>query len=278
MSERITTSYFRRAKIEGRPVAMLTAYDYPTGKLLDESGIDTILVGDSLANVVLGYESTVRVTMDEMVHHVKAVTRGVNRAMVIADMPFISYHLSRQESVRNAGRMLQEGGAQAVKLEGGQEVAETIRAIVNAGIPVMGHLGLTPQSVYALGGYKVQGKDEATARKLIEDAKAVQKAGAFGLVLECVPTLLAKLVTEMLDITTIGIGAGHYCDGQVLVIYDMLDLFGGFKPKFAKRYVDLKGELVRAVQSYKDEVEKREFPGPEHGFAIPEEVMSRLVK
>ncbi len=226
--------------------------------------------------MVLGYGSTIPVTMDDMVHHVKAVARGVSRAMVVADMPFLSYHLSREESLRNAGRMLQEGGAQAVKLEGGQEVAEVIRAIVTAGIPVIGHLGLTPQSVLTMGGYKVQGKDEAAARKLIEDARAVQEAGAFAVVLECVPTPLAKLITETLEISTIGIGAGPHCDGQVLVTHDMLGLYGGFTPKFVKRFAKLHEEIMKALMSYRVEVEKRSFPGPEHGFSMSGEVLSKL--
>ena len=276
MSERITVSYFMQAKREGRPVTMLTAYDFPMARLVDAAGIDSILVGDSLGNVVLGYGSTIPVTMDDMVHHVKAVTRGVQRALVVADMPFLSYHLSREESVRNAGRMLQEGGAQAVKLEGGQEVADAIRAMVTAGIPVVGHLGLTPQSVLTMGGYKVQGKDEANARKLLDDARAVQEAGAFALVLECVPTSLARLVTESLDITTIGIGAGPYCDGQVLVTHDLLGLYGGNSPKFVKRYVNLNEEIMKALQSYREEVGSRSFPGPEHGFSMPEEVIEKL--
>ena len=276
MSERITVSYFMQAKREGRPVTMLTAYDFPMARLVDAAGIDSILVGDSLGNVVLGYGSTIPVTMDDMVHHVKAVTRGVQRALVVADMPFLSYHLSREESVRNAGRMLQEGGAQAVKLEGGQEVAEAIKAMVTAGIPVVGHLGLTPQSVLTMGGYKVQGKDEAAARKLLDDARAVQEAGAFALVLECVPTPLARLVTEKLDITTIGIGAGPYCDGQVLVTHDLLGLYGGNSPKFVKRYANLNEDIMKALQSYGEEVGSRSFPGPEHGFSMSEEVIEKL--
>jgi 3-methyl-2-oxobutanoate hydroxymethyltransferase len=255
---------------------MLTAYDFPMAKLVDASGIDAILVGDSMGNVVLGYGSTIPVTMDDMVHHVKAVVRGVARAMVVGDMPFLSYHLSREESVRNAGRLLQEGGAQAVKLEGGAEVAGAIRAMVNAGIPVMGHLGLTPQSVNQMGGYKVQGKDEAAARKLIEDALAIQEAGVFSIVLECVPTLLAKLITEKLDVPTIGIGAGPYCSGQVLVAHDMLGLYGGVSPKFAKRYAQLSEQIMEALKGYKDEVENRTFPGPEHGFGMSEEVLEKL--
>ena len=255
---------------------MLTAYDFPMAKLVDAAGIDAILVGDSLGNVVLGYGSTIPVTMDDMVHHVKAAARGVARAMVVGDMPFLSYHLSREESVRNAGRLLQEGGAQAVKLEGGAEVAGAIRAMVNAGIPVMGHLGLTPQSVHQIGGYKVQGKDEAAARKLIEDALAIQEAGVFSIVLECVPTPLAKLITEKLDVPTIGIGAGPHCNGQVLVTHDMLGLYGGVSPKFAKRYVQLSDQIMEALKGYKDEVENLTFPGPEHGFGMSEEVLDML--
>ncbi|WP_104370634.1 3-methyl-2-oxobutanoate hydroxymethyltransferase [Desulfocucumis palustris] len=274
--ERVTTAYFRKAKKDGKPITMLTAYDFPMAKLVDAAGIDAILVGDSMGNVVLGYGSTIPVTMDDMVHHVKAVTRGVSRAMVVGDMPFLSYHLSREESVRNAGRLLQEGGAQTVKLEGGAEVADVIRAMVNAGIPVMGHLGLTPQSVNQLGGYKVQGKDEATARKLIEDALAIQEAGVFSVVLECVPTALARLITEKLDIPTIGIGAGPVCDGQVLVAHDMLGLYGEGSPKFAKRYAQLSDQITDAFKAYRQEVESRAFPGPEHSFGMDEEILEKL--
>ncbi|MFZ5595692.1 MAG: 3-methyl-2-oxobutanoate hydroxymethyltransferase [Bacillota bacterium] len=276
MSEKVTVSYFARAKMEHRPITMLTAYDYPMAKLVDAAGIDSILVGDSVGNVVLGYGSTIPVTMDDMVHHVKAVTRGVSRAMVVGDMPFLSYHLSVEESVRNAGRLLQEGGAQAVKLEGGREVAGAIRAMVTAGIPVIGHLGLTPQSVLTMGGYRVQGKDEAAARKLIEDAGAVQEAGAFALVLECVPVPLAQIITETLKIPTIGIGAGPYCDGQVLVTHDMIGLYGGKSPKFVKRYVNLSEEIMKALESYRDDVVSRNFPGPEHGTGMPGEVIEKI--
>lgn len=273
---RITTAYFKQAKKDGKPITMLTAYDYPMAKLVDAAGIDSILVGDSLGNVVLGYDSTIPVTMEDMVHHVKAVSRGVKKAMVVADMPFLSYHLSTRESVQNAGRLLQEGGAQSVKLEGGQEVADSIRAIVAAGIPVMGHLGLTPQSVHVMGGYRVQGKDEEAARKLLQDARAIQEAGVYAVVLECVPTPLAKLITESLDIPTIGIGAGSSCDGQVLVTHDMLGLYGGTSPKFAKRYADLKLDIADALGKYKKEVEERSFPGPQHGFDMPEEILTKL--
>lgn len=275
-SERVTTAYFRAAKREGRPITMLTAYDYPLAKLVDAAGIDGILVGDSLGNVVLGYGSTVPVTMDDMVHHIKAVARGVSRAMVVGDMPFLSYHLSREESLRNAGRIIQEGGAQAVKLEGGREIAETVQAMVAAGIPVMGHLGLTPQSVHQLGGYKVQGKDEAAAKKLVADAKALEEAGVFAIVLECVPTALAKMITEMLAVPTIGIGAGPHCCGQILVTHDLLGLYGGGRPKFVKRYADLHEEITKALVAYREEVQNGAFPGPEHSFNMPEEVLARV--
>ena len=273
-AERVTTAYFREAKREGRPITMLTAYDYPMAKLVDAAGIDGILVGDSLGNVVLGYGSTIPVTMDDMVHHIKAVARGVSRAMVVGDLPFLSYHLSREESLRNAGRIIQEGGAQAVKLEGGREIAETVQAMVAAGIPVMGHLGLTPQSVHQLGGYKVQGKDEAAAKKLVADAKALEEAGVFALVLECVPAPLAKMITEMLTVPTIGIGAGPHCSGQILVTHDLLGLYGGSGPKFVKRYANLHEEIARALAAYREEVHSKAFPGPEHSFSMPEEVLA----
>lgn len=276
MSGRVTTATFRQKKREGKPITMLTAYDFPFGQMVDAAGIDAVLVGDSLGNVVLGYDSTIPVTMDDMVHHVKAVSRGVKRAMVIADMPFLSYHVSREESVRNAGRLLQEGGAQAVKLEGGEEVAEVIRAITAAGIPVMGHLGLTPQSIHQLGGYRVQGRDEAAAQKMLDDALAVEEAGAFSLVLECVPAPLARLITETLEIPTIGIGAGPHCDGQVLVTHDLLGLYGGSSPKFAKRYTNLREMIDVALNQYREEVESRTFPGPEHSFDMDEEIIEKL--
>lgn len=244
--------------------------------LVDASGIDAILVGDSLGNVVLGYESTVPVTMDDIVHHLRAVTRGTKRAMVVGDMPFLSYHISREESVRNAGRLMQEGLAQAVKLEGGSEVAETVRAITNAGIPVMGHLGLTPQSVHQLGGFKVQGKGEEAARKLLSDAKSLEEAGVFAIVLECIPQQLAKLITESLSIPTIGIGAGVHCDGQVLVIQDLLGMYSDFKPKFVKQYANLKEQIIEACQTYSKEVKGKSFPGPEHVFNMAEEELKKL--
>lgn len=276
MSECVTTAYFRRAKKEGRPLTMLTAYDYPMARLVDTAGVDSILVGDSLGNVILGYSSTIPVTMDDMIHHIKAVTRGVTRAMVIGDLPFLSYHLSREESLRNAGRIIQEGGAQAVKLEGGQEIAQTVKAMVDAGIPVMGHLGLTPQSIHQMGGYKAQGKDEATAKKLIADAKALEGAGVFAIVLECVPAALAKMITEMLAVPTIGIGAGPHCSGQVLVTYDLLGMFDVAGPKFVKRYANIYEEIRKALLAYCEEVQSGVFPGPGHCFSIPEEVLAKL--
>lgn len=276
MSTKVTTSTIRQMKTEGKPITMLTAYDYSMAKLVDDAGIDMILVGDSLANTMLGYDSTLPVTMDEMVHHVKAVCRGASRAMVVADLPFMSYQVSKKEALRNSGRFLKETSAQAVKLEGGMEIAESVRAIVNAGIPVVGHLGLTPQSVHQMGGYKVQGKDESAAKKLIADARAIEDAGAFCLVLECVPTPLAKLITESLHIPIIGIGAGPHCDGQVLVIHDMLGLYPRSSPKFVKKYVNLHELMDAALKQYKEEVAARTFPGPEHSFGMSEEVLKKL--
>ncbi len=275
-NDKVTTATVKKMKAEGRPITMLTAYDFSMAKLVDDAGIDMILVGDSLGNVMLGYESTLPVTMDEMIHHVKAVCRGTSRAMVVADLPFMSYQVSVKEALRNAGRFLKETTASAVKLEGGREVFDVIRAVVDAGIPVVGHLGLTPQSVHQMGGYKVQGKDEAAARKLLADARCVEEAGAFCLVLECVPAPLAKLITEELKIPTIGIGAGAQCDGQVLVIHDMLGLYPRSSPKFVKKYVNLHEHMTAALKQYIEEVTERSFPGPEHSFGISEEVLKKL--
>ncbi len=272
----VTTSTIRQMKADGRPITMLTAYDYSMAKMVDDAGIDMILVGDSLGNVILGYDSTLPVTMDDMVHHVKAVCRGVSRAMVVADLPFLSYQVSIEEAVRNAGRFLKETDARSVKLEGGREVAGAVRAIVNAGIPVVGHLGLTPQSIHQLGGFKVQGKDESAAKKLLDDARVLEDAGVFCIVLECVPTPLARLVTESLGVATIGIGAGSYCDGQVLVIHDMLGLYPRTSPKFVKKYVNLHENIADALQRYKEDVISRAFPGPEHSFGMSEEVLKKL--
>ena len=261
----VTTATFLEKKRKGEKITILTAYDYLTAKIVDSAGVDAILVGDSLGMVVLGYPSTIPVTMEEMIHHTKAVVRGRKNAMVIFDMPFLSYQTGIRDAVLNAGRALKETGCDAVKIEGGVEQKETIRALVDAGIPVMGHIGLQPQSVKTLGGYKLRGKGEER-EKLIEDAKAVEEAGAFAVVLEKIPSDLAKEITELLSIPTIGIGAGKYCDGQVLVFHDMVGLFEEFKPKFVKRYAEL-GKLAReAVEQYIEEVKSEKFPDEEHSY------------
>ena len=259
-----------------QPVSMLTAYDYNTARTIDEAGIDMILVGDSLGNVMLGYENTLAVTVDDMIHHGKAVCRGAKQAFVVIDMPFMSYQASVEEAVRNAGRIMKETNCQAVKLEGGVEYADRIKAIVQAGIPVVAHIGLTPQSFNALGGYKVQGKSLEQAQKLIQDAEAVAEAGAFAITLECVPAPLAKLVTEQTDALTIGIGAGNGCDGQVLVYQDMLGFTGGFVPKFVKQYADLHSVMLEAFKQYKEECASRAFPEASQTYAISDEVMQAL--
>lgn len=271
-----TVSTFQKAKANGDKVTMLTAYDYSTAKLIDEAGIDAILVGDSLGNVVLGYEDTISVTMEDMIHHGAAVARGAKDAMIVIDMPFMSYQVSVHEALRNAGRLMKEGRANAVKLEGGASVCAQIKAITDAGIPVMAHLGLTPQSVNAFGGYKVQGKSEQAAKKLLEDAMAVQAAGAFAVVLECVPDKLAALVTERLDIVTIGIGAGNRCDGQVLVYQDMLGMFTDYVPKFAKQFAGVGDVMRQAFLQYKEEVGRGQFPSAEHCYAMDDEVIEKL--
>lgn len=255
---------------------MLTAYDYTTATLLDEAGVDCILVGDSLGMVMLGYENTLKVTMDDMIHHTKAVARGTRNAFLIGDMPFLSYHLSVDEAVRNAGRFVQEGGAQAVKLEGGATIIDKIQSIVKAQIPVMGHLGLTPQSVHAMGGFKLQGKDLETARQIIDDALLLEDAGVFSIVLECVPDGLARIITDKLDIPTIGIGAGAGCDGQVLVIQDLMGMFRQMRPKFVKTFAPGGDTMVSAVKQYIDEVRNRSFPAKEHSFSMDEEMLNQL--
>jgi 3-methyl-2-oxobutanoate hydroxymethyltransferase len=273
---RISTASLKEKRLRKEKISMLTAYDYSTANLVDEAGIDMILVGDSLGMVFLGYENTLSVTMEDMIHHTKAVVRGTKNAMVVGDMPFMSYHVSITEAVRNAGRFIQEGGAQAVKLEGGAERVATVKAILDAQIPVMGHIGLTPQSVNQFGGFKVQGKDLETAHKLIRDAKALDEAGVFAIVLECVPTQLAKRITEEVSVPTIGIGAGQYCDGQVLVINDMLGMFKGHIPKFVKKFANLEPVIIAALRDYKKEVEEGTFPGEEHGFTIQDDVLEKL--
>lgn len=271
-----TTTSIMQMKNSGHKISMLTAYDYTTARLLDEAGVNTILVGDSLGNVILGYEDTISVTVEDMIHHSAAVARGAKNALVVTDLPFMSYQTSVYDAVVNAGRLMKEGRAGAVKLEGGKEVCPQIKAIVSAGIPVVAHLGLTPQSINTFGGFKVQGKTEAAAKKLIEDAKAVEEAGAFLLVLECVPAKLAKLVTESINIPTIGIGAGAGCDGQVLVIYDMLGMFSDFKPKFVKHFANA-GDVVReAVKTYIAEIDDGTFPAEEHCYKIDDEVIDKL--
>lgn len=275
-SNRITTVKLKEMKQRGEKITVLTAYDYSTAKMLDQAGIEVLLVGDSLGMVLLGYDSTIPVTMEDMIIHTKAVARGSKNSLIVADMPFLSYHVSTAESVKNAGRFLQEAGAHAVKMEGGREIAATVQAINDAGIPVMGHLGLTPQSVNKLGGYKVQGKDEAAARLIVNNALALQDAGAFAIVLECVPSALAKLVTERLEIPTIGIGAGVNCDGQVLVIHDLLGIYSDVTPKFVKRYASLNSTIMDAVSEYKAEVKNKKFPAPEHSFGTEGDKISKL--
>lgn len=271
-----TVLTLQQQKETGDKITMLTAYDYSTAKLMEEAGINTILVGDSLGMVMLGYEDTIPVTMEDMIHHTRAVTRATKDTFVIGDMPFMSYHVSIEQAVTNAGRLMKEGGCQAVKLEGGAKVCDQIRAIVNAQIPVCAHIGLTPQSINAFGGFKVQGKTEEAARQIIEDAKAVEEAGAFMVVLECVPAKLAQLISETIHIPTIGIGAGAGCDGQVLVYQDMLNLYGGFKPKFVKHFANL-GELMKEpFMEYSKEVKAGSFPAEEHTFAISDEVIDKL--
>ena len=267
---------FKKAKENNERISMLTAYDYSSAKLIDEAGIDAILIGDSLGMVSLGYEDTLSVTMEDMIHHTKAVARATKNALVVADLPFMSYQTSVYDAVYNAGRLIKEGRAHAVKLEGGIEMCDRIEAIVKSSIPFMAHIGLTPQSVNALGGFKVQGKDEKAAKALIEAAKAVEKAGAFAVVLECVPAKLAEIVTKELNIPTIGIGAGAQCDGQVLVYQDMIGMFSGFTPKFVKRYANIGDMMKEAFEEYNKEVKNGSFPSQEHTFKISEDVIEKL--
>ena len=271
-----TVADFLSMKKNGEKITMVTAYDYSTAKLIDNSGINSILVGDSLGMVMLGYTDTVSVTMEDMLHHVKAVSRGTENALVICDMPFMSYQTSVYDAVVNAGRLMKEGRAGAVKLEGGKEYAEHVRAIVNASIPVCGHIGMTPQSVNAFGGFKVQGKTEEAARKLIEDAIALQEAGAFAVVIECVPHKLAEYISEILSIPTIGIGAGNGCSGQVLVYQDMLGMYSDFTPKFVKKFANVGDVMTDAFKSYSDEVKTGQFPTEEHSFRIDDDIIDKI--
>ena len=271
-----TVNTFKKAKENKEKITMLTAYDYSTAKLVDEAGVESILVGDSLGMVVLGYEDTLSVTMEDMIHHTAAVARGAKNAMVIADMPFMSYQTSVYDAVVNAGRLIKEGRAQAVKLEGGLEVCEQIKAIVNASIPVCAHIGLTPQSINAFGGFQVQGKGEEAAKRLLEEAKAVEEAGAFAVVLECVPEKLATLISEKISIPTIGIGAGAGCDGQVLVYQDMLGMFTDYVPKFVKQFKNLGQEMKDGFAAYVKEVKEGTFPAKEHTFKIEDSIIEKL--
>lgn len=276
--KKVTTLTFRQKKERGEPITMLTAYDYPTAMAVDNAGIDSILVGDSLAMVVLGYENTLPVTMDEMLHHARAVARGAKTALLIGDMPFMSYQISVEEAVRNAGRFIQQANMDAIKLEGGRERADAVRAIVGAGIPVMGHLGLTPQSVHQLGGFRAQGKTATAAKKLLEDAQILEQAGAFSLVLESVPARLAEFISKKISIPTIGIGAGLGCDGQVLVTHDLLGLFDRFTPKFVKKYANLHEVMQKAFHDYIDDVETKKFPATEHTVEMTDEEWEEFMR
>lgn len=271
-----TVTTFKDAKKQGKKLTMLTAYDYSTAKLFDEAGVDSMLVGDSLGMTMLGYDSTLPVTMEDMIHHTKAVVRGAKNALVVGDMPYMSYHLSVQQAVENAGRFIKEAGAQAVKLEGGAAFCPEIEAMTRASIPVVGHLGLTPQSINAFGGFKVQGKSEEAARKIIEDAQALEAAGAFAIVLECVPAKLAEIITAKVTVPTIGIGAGAGCDGQVLVYQDMLGMYDNFTPKFVRKFAEVGAMMKQGVQEYCAAVQDSSFPAAEHTFKIDEEVLEKL--
>lgn len=273
-----TVATFKEAKINNKKLSMVTAYDYSMAKLVDEGGIDGILVGDSLGMVTLGYENTLAVTIDDMIHHTKAVSRGANNALVVADMPFLSYHISIEESIKNAGRLIKEGNAHAVKLEEGRDVIDKIEGIVKAQIPVMGHIGLTPQSINMFGGFKVQGKTIEQIQNLIDDAKCLEEAGVFAIVLECIPEKISKIITESVSIPTIGIGAGKYCDGQILVINDMLGMYSDFTPKFVKQYKNLKGDINEAINNYIKDIKTGAFPEEKHSFKIDEQILDNLNK
>jgi 3-methyl-2-oxobutanoate hydroxymethyltransferase len=276
--KKVTTLALRHKKERGEPIVMLTAYDYPTALAEDKAGVDVILVGDSLGMVVLGYENTLPVNMEEMLHHSRAVSRGAKTALLVGDMPFMSYQVSAEEALRNAGRFLQQGGMDAVKLEGGRERLDAVHAIIGAGIPVMGHLGLTPQSVNQLGGFRPQGRTASAAGRLLEDALLLEEAGCFSLVLESVPARLAELVSRRLSIPTIGIGAGVGCDGQVLVTHDLLGLFDRFTPKFVKKYADFHGEMQRAFTEFISDVESKTFPAAEHSVEMADAEWEELLK
>jgi len=273
---RVTITDIKAMKRKNEKIPMLTAYDYVTARMVDEAGVPSILVGDSLGMVMLGYESTIPVTMEDMLHHTRAVARGARKALIIGDMPFMTYHASMADALHNAARFIQEAGAQAVKLEGGEVVAGTVRRLVECGIPVMGHIGLTPQSVNQLGGFKVQGKGLEEGRKLLNDARALEEAGAFAVVLECIPAPLSKLITQKVGIPTIGIGAGPDCDGQVQVISDLLGLYTEFVPKHARQYASLAGQIRSAVSSYVSDVKSVAFPTAEHSYAMDKGLVKQL--
>ncbi|MFO7750915.1 MAG: 3-methyl-2-oxobutanoate hydroxymethyltransferase [Desulfobacteraceae bacterium] len=275
---KITTEDIRQAKADNRKITMVTAYDYPLGLIAHEAGVDSVLVGDSLGMVVLGLDSTVEVTMEDMIHHIKAVVRGCKTPMVVGDMPFMSYNTSIREAIVNAGRLVKEGGCDVVKLEGGVNFAPTVSAIVKAGIPVQGHIGLTPQTAGALGGMKMQGRDAAAARAIVDDARALEEAGVFSIIIEAVPAPLAKIVAQAVAVPVIGIGAGKDVDGQVLVTHDMIGLFDRFVPKFVKQYTNIRPVILDAVKAYKNDVTSQAFPGEEHSFAMPDSVLETLKK
>ncbi len=276
--KKITVLDIRDAKKTGRPLVMVTAYDYPFGLMADEAGVDIVLVGDSLGMVVMGLDGTVEVTMENMIHHIRAVMRGCKGPLVVGDMPFMSYNTSVRDAIINAGRLMKEGGCDVVKLEGGVDFAPTVAAIVKAGIPVQGHIGLTPQTASALGGFKMQGKDVAAARAIIDDARALEDAGVFSIILEAVPAPLGKLVAEAVEVPVIGIGAGPDVDGQVLVTHDMVGLFDKFVPKFVKQYTQIRPIILEALAEYKKEVRERAFPAAEHSFKMPDETLAELKK
>lgn len=277
-TQKVSILDVQQAKEENRKLTMMTAYDYPFGLLADEAGIDIVLVGDSLGMVVMGLEGTVAVNMEHMIHHIRAVTRGCKNPFIVGDMPFMSYNTSIRDAIINAGRLLKEGGCESIKLEGGVDFAPTIDAIVRAGIPVQGHIGLTPQTASALGGFKMQGRDAAAAKQIIDDARALEDAGVFSMILEAVPAPLGKLVAEAVKVPVIGIGAGPDVDGQVLVTHDMIGLFDKFVPKFVKQYTNIRKVILEALGEYKDEVIKVKFPAPEHSFKMPEEALEQLKK
>ena len=274
--KKVTIAELLQKKEKGQKITMMTAYDYPTANLVDQAGIDIVLVGDSLGMVMLGYDSTVPVTMDEMIHHCKAVSRGTKNSFIIGDMPFMSYHISIEQAIINAGRFIKEASCDSVKLEGGSDMAPVIKAIVRVGIPVCAHIGLTPQTATMLSGFKVQGKDAESAKELIQSAKDLEAAGAFMIVMECIPDSLAARITRELTIPTIGIGAGKDCDGQVLVYHDLVGLFERFTPKFVKQYTNLSPRIKEALVQYRTEVENGTFPGPEHTFAMKKEETEKM--